>query len=79
MKAKTISFIKVEEKFVNILKIKLNCVNFCSHNINFVRISNQNETYNLFGFKANSNYTYIILTMLIVITAPLDAKQTNIS
>ena len=38
LKAKTISFIEVEEKFVNILKIKLNCVNFCSHNINFVRI-----------------------------------------
>ena len=79
LKAKTISFIEVEEKFVNILKIKLNCVNFCSHNINFVRLSNQNETYNLFGFKANSNYTNIIQTMLIVITAPLDAKQTNIS
>ena len=38
LKAKTITFIEVEEKFVNILKIKLNCVNFCSHNINFVRI-----------------------------------------
>ena len=38
LKVKTISFIEVEEKFVNILKIKLNCVNFCSHNINFVRI-----------------------------------------